>query len=64
MLMGRNETPSGHVHQELRIDRPNERVTTRELIRERVRQDVQDWNRRQSERAFRGLVQPTDADVC
>ncbi len=29
---------------------------------ERVRQEVHDWNRRQGERTFRGLVQPVGAE--
>jgi hypothetical protein len=32
------------------------------LIRERVYQEVQDFNREQSQQVFRGLVQPTDAE--
>lgn len=38
-----------------------ERITVRELIRERVYQEVQDHNRRQPGE-FRMLVQPTDAE--
>ncbi len=40
---------------------PDERVTARELLRERVRQEVEDYNTQQPE-YFRGLVQPTDAE--
>jgi hypothetical protein len=40
---------------------PTERITVEELIRERVRQEVEDYNARQPE-YFRGLVQPTDAE--
>ena len=39
----------------------NATVTVRELIRQRVYQEVQDHNRAQPE-YFRGLVQPTDAE--
>src|SRR4051812_10371760 len=46
---------------ELTISMPTEVVTARELIRERVRQEVEDYNTRQPE-YFRGLVQPTDAE--
>ena len=38
-----------------------ERITVRELIRSRVYQEVQDYNRRQPQE-YRGLVQPTDAE--
>jgi len=43
------------------ISLPAEVVTARELIRERVRQEVEEYNARQPE-YFRGLVQPTDAE--
>jgi hypothetical protein len=43
------------------ISLPAEVVTARELIRERVRQEVEGYNARQPE-YFRGLVQPTDAE--
>lgn len=36
-------------------------VTARELIRERVRQEVEEYNARQPD-YFRGLVQPADAE--
>jgi hypothetical protein len=39
----------------------NECLTVRELIRRRVYQEVEDFNREQPE-IFRGLVQPTDAE--
>jgi len=43
------------------ISLPADVVTARELIRERVRQEVEEYNARQPE-YFRGLVQPTDAE--
>lgn len=43
------------------ISLPAEVITAREVIRERVRQEVEDYNRRQPE-YFRGLVQPTDTE--
>lgn len=46
---------------EFTISLPAEVVTARELIRERVRQEVEEYNRRQPE-YFRGLVQPADAE--
>ena len=36
-------------------------LTARELIRERVKQEVEEFNARQPEH-YRGLVQPTDAE--
>ncbi len=41
---------------------PSERITVRELIRARIDQEVQDYNRRQSE-YFNGLVQPSDTEL-
>ena len=57
----RDETTAGKVYHELPLELPSERITARELIRERVYQEVQDFNR-QDEQVFRGLVQPTDAE--
>ena len=58
----RDETASGDVVHELPLEFPSDRITVRELIRERVYQEVQDFNRKQDEHVFRGLVQPTDAE--
>ncbi len=57
-----DETASGDVCYELPLEFPSERITVRELIRERVYQEVQDFNRKQDEQVFRGLVQPTDTE--
>ncbi len=57
----RDETAAGKVYSEMSLELPSERVTVRELIRRRVYQEVQDFNRRQDE-IFRGLVQPTDTE--
>lgn len=46
---------------EFTISLPNEVVTSREVIRERVRQEVEAYNTSQPE-YFRGLVQPTGAE--
>lgn len=46
---------------EFTISLPNEVVTSREVIRERVRQEVEAYNASQTE-YFRGLVQPTGAE--
>jgi hypothetical protein len=58
----RDETASGRVYHEVPLEFPCEKVTVRELIRERVCQEVQDFNRRQDEQIFRGLVQPNDTE--
>jgi hypothetical protein len=60
--MVRDETAAGHVFHELPLEFPMERVSVRGLIRERVYQEVQDYNQQQNESVFRGLVQPTDAE--
>lgn len=61
-LTVRDETASGSVYYELPLEFPTERITVRDLIRERVYQEVQDFNRKERETVFRGLVQPTEAE--
>ncbi|MEM1068951.1 MAG: hypothetical protein AAGI63_08655 [Planctomycetota bacterium] len=58
----RDETTTGSVYSELPIEFPSEQITVRDLIRERVFQEVQDFNRAQDEQVFRGLVQPTETE--
>lgn len=58
----RDETSAGKVFSERPLEFPSERITVRELIRERVYQEVQDFNRAQGEQVFCGLVQPTDTE--
>lgn len=58
----RDETPSGGVVHELPLEFPTEQITIRDLIRERVYQEVQDFNRQRQEKVFRGLVQPSDTE--
>jgi hypothetical protein len=57
----RDETASGDVCHEMPLEFPSERITVRELIRERVYQEVQDHNLRKQQ-VFRGLVQPSDSE--
>lgn len=59
----RDETTGGTEQHRFTLDFPTERITVRELIRERVYQEVQDYNREKSG-PFRGLVQPTDAEIA
>lgn len=53
----RDETTSGATTHRVTLEFPSELITVRELIRERIYQEVQDYNRR-ADGAFRGLVQP------
>ncbi|MHC4865212.1 MAG: hypothetical protein ACYTEX_14080 [Planctomycetota bacterium] len=57
----RDETTAGQITGEQVVEFLTERITVRELIRGRVYQEVQDYNRRQPE-YFRGLVQPSEAE--
>jgi hypothetical protein len=57
----RDATLSGETLGEWSLDFLTERITVRELIRSRVYQEVQDYNRRQPER-FRGLIEPGDEE--
>lgn len=61
-LTVRDETVAGDLCHELPLEFPSERITVRDLIRERVYQEVQDFNRKRDEQVFRGLVQPTDTE--
>ncbi len=60
----RDETATGEPVHEFPLEFPNERITIRELIRERVYQEVSEYNFRSRRLGglFRGLVQPTDAE--
>ncbi|MCA9095780.1 MAG: hypothetical protein KDA68_20010 [Planctomycetaceae bacterium] len=62
-LTVRDETTTGNVYHEIPLEFPSERITVRELIRERVYQEVQDFNQRSGETTFRGLVQPTETEA-
>ena len=57
----RDESTGGDTLHERTLEFLTERITVRELIRERVYQEVMDYNTRQPE-AFNGLVQPKDAE--
>lgn len=57
----RDETTAGKTLREWKLEVLTERLSVRELIRSRVYQEVQDYNRALPEH-FRGLVQPTDAE--
>jgi hypothetical protein len=54
----RDETPAGGVSNEWSLDFLDETITVRDLIRERVYQEVQDHNVRPHSTRYRGLVEP------
>lgn len=61
----KDESTSGTIHRRFTLEFPTENITVRELIRERVYQEVDDYNRKSSdEKVFQGLIQPTDAEVA
>ena len=57
----RDATASGRPLHEWTLEVLTERMSVRELIRSRVYQEVQDYNRSQPDR-FRGLIQPSEAE--
>lgn len=59
-----DETTSGVRGEKISLEFATERVTVRELIRERVYQEVQDYMLRRATNGgvFKGLVQPSDAE--
>jgi len=58
-----DESTTGAINHRFTLDFPTESITVRELIRERVYQEVQDYNRTRPA-TFRGLIQPTDSEVA
>ena len=56
-----DQTVTGKTTHSVTLEFPTERTTVRELIRSRVYQEVQDYNRRKPE-TFQGLVRPTEAE--
>jgi hypothetical protein len=62
LLAVRDETAAGQSLYEVTIEFFTERITVKDLVRERVRQEVQYFNRKCGEE-FQGLVQPTGAEV-
>jgi hypothetical protein len=47
---------------ELSLEFLSESITVRELLRERVHHEVQEFNRQQDRLVFHGLVQPADSE--
>ena len=63
-LIVRDETATGEPVHEFPLEFQDERITVRDLIRERVYQEVSEYNFRSRREGgvFRGLVQPNDAE--
>ena len=58
-----DESTTGNRSDGIELSFPTESITVRELIRERVYQEVQDYNLNMIQQPFfKGLVQPTDAE--
>jgi hypothetical protein len=56
-----DQSATGETLLALTLSVPTERITARDLIRQRVLHEVDEYNRRKPE-TFRGLVQPTDSE--
>lgn len=56
-----DKAASGEQFLTRQLEVTSERVTLRELIRQRIRKEVDEFNREQSD-VFSGLVQPTDTE--
>ena len=56
-----DESATGETLLELTLTVSAERITVRDLIRQRVWHEVEEYNRRKPD-TFRGLVQPTDSE--
>jgi hypothetical protein len=62
-LLVKDKSLAGGETGRMTLEFPTERITVRELIRERVYQEVQDYNRRKDEKPFNGLVRPEALEV-
>ena len=56
-----DETASGEKFGTQKLEISTEKVTLRDLIQQRIRQEVEEFNRNQSD-VFCGLIQPTDTE--
>jgi hypothetical protein len=61
MLTVHDERATGERTHSVTLSFPTERLTVRDLIRERIYQEVQDYNLKEGE-YFNGLVEPSDAE--
>jgi hypothetical protein len=62
LLSVRDESPAGQSLYEISLEFLSERITVRELIRERVHHEVREFNRQQDKVTFHGLVQPSETE--
>ena len=60
-LQIRDETTSGDITREFKLEILSEKITVRELIRKRVFEEVDAYNR-QAPGRFHGLIQPTESE--
>ena len=63
----RDESLTGDEQNRRTLEFPTESISVRELIRERVYQEVEDYNRGHrtgGNRVFNGLVQPTESELA
>jgi hypothetical protein len=58
-----DEAPNGTVLREMVLELATERVTAREIIERRVREEVRRFNAERGTTVFSGLVQPTDTEA-
>jgi hypothetical protein len=56
-----DESATGETLHQLVLTVSSERITVRDLIRERVSHEVEEYNRQKPD-TFRGLVQPSDSE--
>ena len=61
-LIIHDQTASGETIHSIPLEFPSERITVLDLIRERVYQEVEDYNRK-ADSTFHGLVQPTGSEL-
>lgn len=61
-LLIQDETATGAVLHRLALELAQETITVRQLIEQRVRQEVAAYNEQRQAAVFAGLVQPTDAE--
>lgn len=62
-----DESTAGVSNNRRTLEFPTEQVTVREIIRARVYEEVQDYNRERASGtsiAFKGLVQPSEAELA
>lgn len=58
----RDESASGQGLYEITLEFLKDRINVRELLRERVHQEVREFNRQQNKLVYQGLVEPTDTE--